>query len=262
MNNMNNTQAEAIAALMNMPEAFWPSVTQKDPQGVERLYDLPSRALSQRTVYLLGQVTDELCASVVLQLMHLANPATPDFKKDINMYICSPGGSVAAGLKVYDTIRMLERQGIMVNTYAMGYVASMGSFLSCVGSGRRYILPNTQHMIHQPLSGGGGAGGRSFQETEQRESYEGILDCRFKLTYGYVKHAHAKSAYATSETVEEFFNRLWNETERDNWLDAKKSLELGLCDEILMPEEQLIVPDSILNDPRYPRVVMPARHTR
>ena len=255
MNNMNNTQAEAIAALMNMPEAFWPSVTQKDPQGVERLYDLPSRALSQRTVYLLGQVTDELCASVVLQLMHLANPATPDFKKDINMYICSPGGSVAAGLKVYDTIRMLERQGIMVNTYAMGYVASMGSFLSSVGSGTRYILPNTQHMIHQPLAASKG------QEHEMRIAYEGIIDCRMRLTYGYVKHCHAKSDYA-SESVEDFFNRLWHETERDNWLDANASKALGLCDEILMPEEQLIVPDSILNDPRYPRVINPPRYTK
>ena len=77
---------------VDMPVGFWPSVTQKDPQGVERLYDLPSRALSQRTIYMLGQVTDELCASVVLQLMHLSNPATPEYNKDIQMYITSPGG--------------------------------------------------------------------------------------------------------------------------------------------------------------------------
>jgi ATP-dependent Clp protease protease subunit len=171
------------------------------------------------------------------------------------MYITSPGGSVAAGLKVYDTVRMLAKAGIKVNTYAMGYVASMGSFLAATGTGTRYLMPNAQHMIHQCL------GGSKGQETEMRGSYEGILDCRMKLNYGYVVSCHARSAYK-DDSVEEFFNRLWCETERDNWLASGRCVELGLVDEVLMPDEELIVPDSILNDKRYPQLYTPPRYNK
>ena len=254
MNNFKGIMSVSPAAMdasMTSPSAsFWPSVIVKDPAGVERNYDLVSRALANRIIYLNGPVDDASTASIELQLMHLTSQGSgvENPKADIDFYINSPGGSVTAGLKVYDLIQRLHlTKGIKVNTVVTGMAASMGSFLAMSGTGKRLMMPNSTNMCHQPLSGSKG------QETEMRIAYQGVLQCRLMLTYAYVRHCgpslKAKDPTLTEEQIFDFF---WEETERDNFRNAHDSIHIyGMADEILSPEIGLDVPDSILNNPKY-----------
>ena len=176
----------------------------------ERSYDLYSRLLKDRIVMLDGEVSQATASLVCGQLLYLESD-NPD--KAISLYINSPGGSVTAGMAIYDTMQFIKP---MVHTIVMGQAASMGSLLASAGEpGHRYILPNARHMIHQPL--GGASGQATDVEIQARE----LLRWKQVLTDIYVTH--------TGRT----YDRLKADMERDNFMTASESVAYGLADKIL-----------------------------
>jgi len=186
-----------------------PMVVEQTSRG-ERSYDIYSRLLKERVVFLVGPVEDQIANLVVAQLLFLESE-NPD--KDINFYINSPGGSVTAGLAIYDTIQFIRSD---VSTMCIGQAASMGALLLAGGAaGKRYALPHSRMMIHQPL------GGFQGQATDVEIHAKEILDVRKRLNNIMVKH--------TGQSVE----TIEKDTERDNFLSGEDSVEYGLIDQVL-----------------------------
>jgi len=189
--------------------ALVPMVIEQTAKG-ERSYDIYSRLLKERVIFLTGQVEDHMANLIVAQLLFLEseNP-----EKDIYIYINSPGGSVTAGLSIYDTMRYIKPD---IATVCVGQAASMGAFLLSGGTkGKRYCLPNARVMIHQPL--GGFQGQATDFEIHARE----ILYIKEKLNRLMAEHS-GKS-----------YEQVCKDTERDNFLSAQQALEYGLVDAIL-----------------------------
>lgn len=186
-----------------------PSVVKQTPQG-ERGYDIYSRLLEDRVIMLDGEVNDASASLIVAQLLYLES-VDPD--KDICLYINSPGGSVSAGLAILDTMNFIKCD---VSTVCIGLAASMGSLLLSAGTkGKRYILPNAEVMIHQPL------GGIQGQATEIEITAQHILRTKKKLTQ------------MLADACGKPFETLAGDMERDHWLSAEEALEYGLIDEII-----------------------------
>ncbi len=186
-----------------------PMVVEQTPRG-ERSYDIYSRLLKERVVFLVGPVDDNVANLVIAQLLFLESE-NPD--KDINFYINSPGGSVTAGLAVYDTMQFLKCK---ISTMCMGQAASMGAFLLAAGTqGKRYALPNSRIMIHQP------SGGAQGQATDIDIHAKEILLLRERLNQILARH--------TGKTVEE----IAHDTERDRFLSAAEAKNYGLIDKVL-----------------------------
>src|SRR6056300_596720 len=186
-----------------------PMVVEQEARG-ERSWDIYSRLLKDRIVMLNGQVDDGSANVVVAQLLFLESQ-NPD--KPINFYINSPGGSVTAGMSIYDTMNFIKSP---VHTIVMGIAASMGSFLASAGTkGKRFILPHARHMIHQPL------GGTRGQASDVEIQYKELQHWKETLTKLYVEHTGKD--YATLEA----------DMDRDNFMSAQESVEYGLADKIM-----------------------------
>ncbi len=186
-----------------------PMVVEQTSKG-ERSYDIYSRLLKDRIIFLDGEINDAVASLVVAQLLFLESE-DPD--KDINIYINSPGGSISAGMAIYDTMNYIKPD---ICTICVGMAASMGAFLLSSGTkGKRYVLPNAEVMIHQPL------GGAQGQATEIQIAAEHILKIKDKLN-----HILAKN---TGQTLK----KIVQDTDRDNFLDAKEAVEYGLVDKIV-----------------------------
>lgn len=195
-----------------MPQALGliPMVVETTGRG-ERAYDIYSRLLKERVVFVLGEVNDHMANLVVAQLLFLEseNP-----EKDIYLYINSPGGSVSAGLAIYDTMRFIKPH---ISTLCLGLAASMGAFLLSAGEkGKRFALPNARIMIHQPL---GGARGQASDIAIQAKE---ILYLKDKLAELMAMH--------TGKTKEE----IDRDTDRDNFMSTEEALCYGLIDEVLV----------------------------
>lgn len=191
--------------------ALVPMVIESTSKG-ERAYDIYSRLLKERIIMLNGAVEDHMANLVVAQLLFLESE-NPD--KDISLFINSPGGVVTAGMSIYDTMQFIKPD---VATYVMGQACSMGSLLAQAGAkGKRFMLPNARHMIHQP------SGGARGQATDMQIQVEEILKMKKSLTEIYVKHnAKGKS-----------FEQLTADMERDKFMSAQEALEYGLIDKII-----------------------------
>ena len=191
-----------------------PMVIEQSGRG-ERAYDIYSRLLKERVVFLVGPVNEMTANLIVAQLLFLEseNP-----EKDISFYINSPGGSVSAGLAVYDTMQFIKPD---VSTLCIGQAASMGAFLLAAGSkGKRFALPNSRVMIHQPM--GGFQGQASDIEIHARE----ILYLRARLNDLMAKHTGQ-----SAEAIE-------RDTDRDNFLSAEESVKYGLVDKVLLSRSE------------------------
>ena len=186
-----------------------PMVVEQSSRG-ERAYDIYSRLLKERVIFLVGQVEDHMANLIVAQMLFLESE-NPD--KDIHLYINSPGGSVTAGLSIYDTMQFIKPD---VSTMCIGHAASMGAFLLTAGAeGKRYCLPNSRTMIHQP------SGGAQGQATDIHIQSQEILKIKKRLNDLMAKH--------TGQTVD----KIAEDTERDNFMSAEESREYGLIDEVL-----------------------------
>jgi ATP-dependent Clp protease protease subunit len=186
-----------------------PMVVEQTPRG-ERSYDIYSRLLKERVIFLVGQVEDHMANLVVAQLLFLESE-NPD--KDIHLYINSPGGVVTSGMAIYDTMQFIKPD---VSTMCIGQAASMGSLLLAGGAkGKRYALPNSRVMIHQPL------GGFQGQATDIDIHAREILSLRDRL--------NGMLAYHTGQPIE----KIAEDTERDNFMSGEDAAAYGLIDEIL-----------------------------
>ena len=189
--------------------ALVPYVIEQTNRG-ERSYDIFSRLLNDRIIVLSDEVNDATASIIVAQMLYLEGQ---DPEKDINFYINSPGGSVTAGMAIYDTMQYIKCD---VSTICMGMAASMGAFLFSSGTkGKRYILPNAEVMIHQPL------GGAKGQATEILIAADHIKRTKERL--------NKILAENTGKSVEEVFA----DTERDNWLTAEEAVAYGIADKII-----------------------------
>ncbi len=193
--------------------ALVPYVIEQTPQG-ERSYDIYSRLLKDRIIFIGEPIDDHVASTVVAQLLFL-EAEDPD--KDICIYINSPGGSISAGMAIYDTMQYIRPE---ISTIAVGLAASMGAFLLQAGTkGKRYALPNAEIMIHQPL------GGTQGQAEDIRIHAEHILSIRSKL--------NAIIAENTGRPVEE----VAKDTDRDNYMSAEEAVEYGLIDKVITSRE-------------------------
>ena len=187
-----------------------PMVIEQTAKG-ERSYDIYSRLLRDRVILLEGEVHDQMANLIVAQLLFLESEGD----KDISMYINSPGGSVTAGMAIYDAMQFVTPD---VQTIVMGQACSMGSLLAQAGAkGKRMMLPNARHMIHQP------SGGARGQATDMLIQVEEILAMKKNLTQIYVNHNSAGKT----------FEQLTQDMERDNFMSAQQALEYGLIDKII-----------------------------
>ena len=189
--------------------SFWPSVIQQESRG-ERVYDLPSRLLRERIIFITGAIDDNVAASICMQLLFLEadNP-----KKEISMYINSPGGVVTSGLSIYDTMQFIRPA---VSTTVMGQAASMGSMLLAAGDkNMRFALPNARIMVHQP------SGGFQGQVTDILIHAREVEGLRKRLNEIYMKH--------TGRSMKEIEDAL----ERDNFMTAETAMQFGIIDKIL-----------------------------
>jgi ATP-dependent Clp protease, protease subunit len=187
-----------------------PIVIEQTSKG-ERSYDIYSRLLRDRVILLEGEVHDQMANLIVAQLLFLESEG----EKDISMYINSPGGSVTAGMAIYDTIQFIKPD---VQTIVMGQACSMGSLLANAGApGKRMMLPNARHMIHQP------SGGARGMQSDIEISYREITYLKKRLTNIYVKHNSA------GKTYEEFERDM----DRDKFMSAEEALAYGLIDQIV-----------------------------
>ena len=178
--------------------------------GGERMYDIYSRLLKDRIIFIGEEITDHLASLVVAQLLFLE---AEDPEKDINVYINSPGGSVSAGMAIFDTMRYIKPQ---VSTICVGMAASMGAFLLAAGEkGKRYALPNAEIMIHQPL------GGASGQAEDVKIRTQWLLKTREKLNR------------IMSETTGQPLETIERDTDRDNVMSAEEAMEYGIVDHVI-----------------------------
>lgn len=190
-----------------------PMVVEQSSRG-ERAYDIYSRLLKERVIFLVGQVEDHMANLIVAQMLFLESE-NPD--KDIHLYINSPGGSVTAGLSIYDTMQFIKPD---VSTMCIGQAASMGAFLLTAGAkGKRFCLPNSRTMIHQP------SGGAQGQATDIHIQSQEILKIKERLNNLMAKH--------TGQSVD----KVTEDTERDNFMSAEESKDYGLIDEVLDKRE-------------------------
>ena len=188
-----------------------PTVIEQSGRG-ERAFDIYSRLLKERIIFLVGPVNDHTANLVVAQLLFLESE-NPD--KDIYFYINSPGGSVTAGMSIYDTMKFIKPD---VQTLCLGQAASMGAFLLSAGTkGKRFALPNSRVMIHQPLISGGLGGQASDIEIHARE----LLSLKEKLNRLLAEH--------TGQPLE----RIERDTDRDNFMSAQAAAEYGLIDKVI-----------------------------
>lgn len=188
--------------------ALVPYIVEQTSRG-ERSYDIYSRLLEDRIIFLSGEIDDAVANTVVAQLIYLE---AKDPQKDISLYINSPGGSVSAGLAIYDTMNYIKCD---VSTICIGMAASMGAFLLSSGQkGKRYALPNSEIMIHQPL------GGAQGQASDIKIAAEHILKTKRKLNEILAKNSGRPVA------------DLERDTDRDNYLSAQEALEYGLIDKV------------------------------
>lgn len=189
-----------------------PMIVDKEGNN-ERSYDIFSRLLKDRIILLSGEITDEVSNSVVAELLYLDSLN----HNDISLYINSPGGSITAGMAIYDTMNFIKSD---VSTICIGLAASMGAFLlACGKDGKRFSLPNSEIMIHQPL------GGAQGQATEIKIAAERILKLRDKL--------NKILADKTSQPLE----KVEKDTERDNFMEPREALEYGLIDKVIENEK-------------------------
>jgi len=200
-----------------MPTIYTPYVIERSSRG-ERTYDVFSRLLMDRIIFLGTPINDDVANIVIAQLLFLEsdNP-----ERDIHMYINSPGGSVSAGLAIYDTMQYLKSP---VNTSCMGLAASMGAFLLAAGRpGKRSALPHSRIMIHQPSQGGGG-GTASDIEIQAKE----ILWLRSKMNELMAKH--------TGQPIE----RIERDTDRDRFMSAEEAKEYGMIDNVITTRGEIV----------------------
>lgn len=195
-----------------------PIVIESTSKG-ERSYDIYSRLLRERIVLLEGEVHDQMANLIVAQLLFLESE-NPD--KDINLWINSPGGSVTAGMAIYDAMQFIKPD---VNTIVMGQACSMGSLLAQAGAkGKRYILPNARHMIHQP------SGGARGQATDMLIQVEEILAMKKSLTQIYVDH----------NSADKTFDDLAQDMERDYFMSAADAVAYGLADQVIANRASIV----------------------
>lgn len=188
---------------------YTPIVIERTSNG-ERSYDIYSRLLKDRIIMLTGEINDAVANVVVAQLLFLA---AEDDTKDISIYINSPGGSITAGMAIYDTMNLIKPD---VSTICVGMAASMGAFLLAAGKkGKRYALPNSEIMIHQPI------GGAQGQATEIQIAAKHIIRIKEKMNN------------ILSELTNQPLDKIELDTERDNYMFAQEALEYGLVDKIL-----------------------------
>jgi ATP-dependent Clp protease protease subunit len=191
--------------------ALVPMVIESTSKG-ERAFDIYSRLLKERIIMLNGPIEDYMANLVVAQLLFLESE-NPD--KDISLFINSPGGVVTAGMSIYDTMQFIKPD---VATYVMGQACSMGSLLAQAGAaGKRHMLPNARHMIHQP------SGGARGQATDIQIQAEEILKMKKNLTEIYVKHNSKDKTFAMFSA----------DMERDKFMSAQEALDYGLVDKII-----------------------------
>ncbi|CCZ59480.1 aTP-dependent Clp protease proteolytic subunit 2 [Clostridium sp. CAG:710] len=190
-----------------------PMIVDKETNG-ERSYDIFSRLLKDRIILLSGEIDDECANSVIAQLLYLDSLNN----EEISLYINSPGGSVTSGMAIYDTMNFVKSD---VSTICLGMAASMGAFLLSSGKkGKRYALPNSEIMIHQPL------GGAKGQATEIKIAAEQILKTKEKLNK------------ILSENTGQNLKKVEQDTERDHFLDANEALDYGLIDKIITQKKE------------------------
>jgi ATP-dependent Clp protease protease subunit len=193
-----------------------PMVLEQTSKG-ERSYDIYSRLLRDRVILLEGEVHDQMANLIVAQLLYLESE-NPD--KDISLYINSPGGSVTAGMAIYDAMQFIQPD---VSTIVMGQACSMGSLLAQAGApGKRLMLPNARHMIHQP------SGGARGQATDMEIQVKEILEMKKNLTNIYVKH----------NSTGKNFSQLQSDMERDFFMSAPDAMVYGLADKVLSKREE------------------------
>ncbi|MDH5257895.1 MAG: ATP-dependent Clp endopeptidase proteolytic subunit ClpP [Gammaproteobacteria bacterium] len=196
--------------------ALVPMVIEQTGRG-ERSYDIYSRLLKERVIFLVGQVEDHMANLVVAQLLFLESE-NPD--KDIFLYINSPGGSVSAGLAIYDTMQFIKPD---VSTLCIGQAASMGALLLCGGAaGKRYCLPHSRMMIHQPLAGYQG------QAVDLEIHTKEVLKTRERLNAIMSKH--------TGQNLD----KIQEDTDRDNFMGGDESVEFGLIDAVLAARQDAV----------------------
>lgn len=188
-----------------------PTVIEQSSKG-ERAYDIYSRLLKDRIIMVTGPVEDTMANAIIAQLLFLDSQ---DNKKDIYMYVNSPGGSVSAGLAIVDTMNLIKSD---VQTIVMGIAASMGTIIASSGTkGKRFMLPNAEYLIHQPMGGAG----QGTQQTDIAIVAESILKTRNKLEK------------ILSDNSGQPINKIHNDCERDHWLNAQETLTYGFIDEIM-----------------------------
>lgn len=213
--NFNQTISSMYISKNSITDDLVPMVIEQTPRG-ERSFDIFSRLLKERIIFLNGEVNDVMSSLVVAQLLFL-EAENPD--KDIAMYINSPGGVVTSGLAIYDTMQYIKPK---VSTICMGQACSMGSLLLTAGaSGMRYALPNARIMIHQP------SGGFQGQAADIEIHTKEILNLRKRLNNIYVKH--------TNQPLVEIEKNM----ERDNFMSPERALEFGLIDKIITSRNEL-----------------------
>lgn len=194
--------------------ALIPTVIEQTPKG-ERAYDIYSRLLKDRIIMVNGQVEDNMANSIIAQLLFLDSQ---DSGKPIKMYINSPGGSISAGMGIYDTMQLIKSP---VHTTVLGLAASMGSILLLGGEiGHRYALQNSEILIHQPL------GGAQGQATE--------IDIAAK----HIKKLRTKLNTLIAERTGQKLTKVQKDTDRDNWLTSEESLAYGIIDKILVNDDK------------------------
>lgn len=207
---MNNVLNNMTSQVNNSPmAALVPMVVEQTSKG-ERSYDLYSRMLKDRIIFLNGQVEENMANIIVAQLLFLESE---DSEKPIYLYINSPGGSVTAGMAIYDTMNFVSPP---IHTVVMGQAASMGSCLAQAGD-KRFMLPSARHMIHQPL------GGFQGQASDMAIHAKEMARVKTELTNIYLKH----------NTKGKTYEQLEIDMDRDNFLDVHQAIEYGLVDEIL-----------------------------
>lgn len=198
-----------MATFQPIQDPLIPYVIEQSPRG-ERSFDIYSRLLNDRVVFLGEEVTDASANSIVAQLLHLES-VDPD--KDISFYINSPGGSVTAGLAIYDTMQFIKPQ---VSTICLGMAASMGAVLLAAGApGKRFALPNSTIMIHQP------SGGAQGKQTDIQIMADMILKTREQI--------NGILAHHTGQPIE----RIQEDTEKDNFMDPQEAKAYGLIDDVV-----------------------------
>ena len=192
-----------------------PIIVDKEHNG-ERSYDIFSRLLKDRIIFLSGEINDDVANTIVSELLYLDSIN----HEDISLYINSPGGSITSGMAIYDTMNLIKSD---VSTICVGMSASMAAFLlSCGTKGKRYILPNAEVMIHQPL------GGASGQATEIKIAAERILKLRTKLNK------------ILSENTKQPLEKVEEDTERDYFLSSEEAKNYGLVDKIITKKEIVV----------------------